>query len=117
MGRVDRRDERRALALGRIRESAGGLVLTQHAKERAAELGFHETEVLSCIAKPETVFPGGPKHPSGRLIYRRGRCACVVHLASRRVLTVLLNVPREWTHGTDTLQSIEKMRAGAKIAG
>jgi hypothetical protein len=77
------------------------VTLTAHAMNRAAELGFHETEVLSCVIKPETVYPGGPGHPPGRAIYRRGQCACVVHEPSRKVITVLLNVPREWEHGID----------------
>lgn len=97
-----RRERRRARALGRVRASSGGMSLSHHARMRAAELGFHETEVLGCIARPETMYPGGPEHPPGRVIYRRGSCACVVDPVERSVVTVLLNTRRAWTHGVDS---------------
>jgi hypothetical protein len=97
---------RRALAMDRVRETAGGVQLLEHAKRRAAELGFHETDVLACIARPETTYGGHPQYGPGRRVYRRGSCACVVDETLGVVVTVLLNIGRQWTHGVDTRSSL-----------
>lgn len=96
---------RRSLALARAREAAGGVQLVEHAMRRAAELGFHETDVLACIARPETTYGGHPQYGPGRRVYRRGSCACVVDETLGLVVTVLLNMGRQWAHGVDTRTS------------
>ncbi len=99
------RTRRRVAASNRARLAAGDPELSDHARQRAAELGFHEVEVYACIANPETVYPGAPSHGPGRLVYRRGGCACVIAEASRVVVTVLLTLQRDWVHGVDTRAS------------
>ena len=106
MASGNRRALRRAIALARVRETAGGVQLLEHAMRRAAELGFHETEILACIARPETTYGGDPRYGPGRRVYRRGSCACVVDEALGVVVTVLLNIGRPWTHGVDTRSSL-----------
>jgi hypothetical protein len=66
MSNGNRRAQRRALAMDRVRESAGGVQLLEHAKRRAAELDFHETDVLACIARPETTYGGHPQYGPGQ---------------------------------------------------
>jgi hypothetical protein len=73
-----------------------------HARARMQELGFHETEVLQCVAAPEQTYAGDPAHPPGRRIYQRHDCAVVVDDSTRTVVTVLLRTTSWWQHGLHT---------------
>ncbi len=94
--RVRARQDR---ALARARLRARGAYLTPHALLRAAELGFHETEVLSCIASPESTYPGHPTYGPGRRLVQRGDCCCVIDASGKAIITVLLRTQAEWEHG------------------
>ena len=43
------------------------MLLSEHARRRADELGLHEAHVLAGIARPDTVYPGGPEHGTDRI--------------------------------------------------
>lgn len=96
-----RREQRQARALARARERAGWAYLTAHAADRAHELGFHETEVLACIAAPENTYPCHPSYGTNRRTYQRGDCCCILDMTTRAIITVLLRTPLEWAHGHD----------------
>lgn len=88
--------QERALARARVR--AGGARLSPHAAARASELGFHETEVLSCISSPENTYPAHPKYGPGRRLVQRGDCCCVVDSSAKVIITVLLCTAAKWDH-------------------
>lgn len=93
---------RRERALNRARARAGWAYLSEHAVDRARELGFHETEVLECIAAPENTYPCHPAHGRSRRIFQRGACCCVVDTTTQTVITVLIRTSEEWVHGHHT---------------
>lgn len=90
---------RQERALSRARVRAGGAHLTSHAVARASELGFHETEVLSCLAAPESTYPAHPAYGPGRRLVQRGECCCVIDASGKTIITVLLRTQAEWEHG------------------
>lgn len=94
--------QRQERALTRARTRAGSVRLTKHAAMRADELGFHETELMHCIANPENTYPGAPAYGPNRRVFQRGECCCVVDLPAQVVVTVLLRTPAEWEHGMHT---------------
>jgi hypothetical protein len=89
---------RRERALQRLRD-ATSVRVSQHAAARALELGFHEAEVLSCVAAPEQTYVGSSDHRQGRRLYQRGDCTIVLDEANRTVVTVLLRSASPWQHG------------------
>ena len=91
-------ERRKAKALERVRSQAGGVTLSGHARERAEELGFHETAVLGCVARPEIIYPCHPAHGPDRVMFQRGPVACVVE-GRGVVVTVLINTTAAWEHG------------------
>jgi hypothetical protein len=70
MSNGNRRAQRRALAMDRVRESAGVVQLLEHAKRRAAELDFHERctglhrSPRDDLRRPSAVRPGQEGLPS-----------------------------------------------------
>lgn len=98
------RQRRQRVALERAR-AAAGVMLSPHAQHRAIELGFHETEVLECVRRPEQTYSAPPSHGPGRRVFQRADCACVVDMERSVVVTVLLRHPGEWIHGQDTRRS------------
>jgi hypothetical protein len=63
--------------------------LTDHARQRMAERGVTEDDVLATMADPETSYPGGPGHPPGRRIAVRGDLLVVYVEEPRTVVTVV----------------------------
>lgn len=103
---MNKRIQRQARALARARERAGRAYLTEHAVARARELGFHETEVLACVANPENTYPSHPRYGANQRTFQRGQCCAIVESATNTVITVLLRTPRDWVHGRDTRATI-----------
>ncbi len=92
------RDARRHSALDRLRLRAG-VELSTHARQRLAEHGFSEDDVLLAVVSPEQTY-GCPEHRYGadRRMHQRGRLAVVVDGRLRRVVTVLPRVQERWEH-------------------
>ena len=95
-----RRAQRQWRALERARDSSG-VHLSGHAQQRAAEFGFHETEVLACVARPEQTYTCPARYGPARRMFQRGDCACVVDELNGEVVTVLLRIADSWKHGVD----------------
>lgn len=91
------REDRRRRALDRLRLRAG-VELTAHARERLAEHGFSEDDVLLAVVSPEQTY-GCPEQRYGpdRRRHQRGPLAVVVDGRLRRVVTVL-RVQERWEH-------------------
>lgn len=54
------------------------LRLTDHAQQRREEMGIGTKEIKHALRNPDTVYPGAPGHPPGRLCYQRGRLVVIV---------------------------------------
>ena len=92
------RTRRQARALQRLQLRTGAR-LSDHASERAEELGFSLAEVLECIASPEQTYVSGPRYGPDRRVYQRRQVAVVVHEPTRVAITVLLRQSEHWVHG------------------
>ena len=95
------RARRQARALARL-ERVAQVAVSDHARERAVELGFSLDDLLWCVARPEQSYPCAGVEGRGRRINQRGDLAVVVDEPSHRVVTVLLRTPELWVHGRDT---------------
>lgn len=78
-----------------------GWILTTHAEERAAELGFTVAEGLAAANDLGQTYCCGPQYTEGQRIHQREDVALVVDPDDDVVVTVLLRTTEEWTHGVD----------------
>ena len=63
------------------------LILSPHAEERRIEMNIRTKEIKRCLREPEMVYPSGPEHKPGRILYQRGRLVVVTE--GDQVVTLL----------------------------
>lgn len=88
------RRERRMLV---VEERQCDWILTDHAKERAAELGISLQQIMDVLERPEVTYEQA-SYGDGEAIYQREGIALGVNTVTKAVKTVLLRRVETWDH-------------------